>query len=150
MTLTVAFSVDVHRLALPLSLVTQVTRAAAITPVPNAPAIVMGVVDFHGEIIPVMNVRVRLGLEARPMSLTDQMVITRTPLRAIAFVVDRVLGLAEWDDADFVPASAVVPDVAFLEGIARDHDGLILLYDPDAFLRTEEAHQLAQAMSSYG
>jgi len=49
----VVFNLDDRRFAMPLSAVVRVERIVAITPLPRAPEIVLGVVNMHGQIIPV-------------------------------------------------------------------------------------------------
>lgn len=150
MAMTVDFLVDHHHLALPLPVVVQVTRVAAITPVPRAPAVVLGVLDFHGEIVPVMDIRARLGLETRSLRLSDQLIIARTPRRRLAIVADRVLGLQAWDERDFVSARTVVPQTVFLDGVARSPQGLLLVYEPDALLGGDEIAALDEALAEHG
>lgn len=149
MELTVVFALDEQRFALPVRMVEQVVRAVTITPVPKAPAVVQGIINFRGAIVPVLDIRQRLGLPARPMALADQIIIACTPSRHIAFAVDSIIEVAEWSEADFVTAQSVVPGVEFLDGVLRNREGLILVYDPDAFFLAEEHplldHALAQA-----
>ena len=49
----VSFSLDDRQFAVPLSAVMRVERIVAITPLPKAPEIVLGVVNMHGQVIPV-------------------------------------------------------------------------------------------------
>ncbi|RTL50588.1 MAG: chemotaxis protein CheW [Rhodocyclaceae bacterium] len=142
----VVFVLDEQRFAVPLPMVEQVVRAVAVSPLPKAPAVVRGMIDVHGEIVPVMDIRLRLGLPSRAMALSDQIIIARTSSRHIAFAVENIAGVAEWDDVDFVAAQAVVPGVEFLDGVVRNREGLILVYDPDAFFLAEEHPQLDHAL----
>lgn len=141
---SVIFALDGQQFALPLPMVEKVVRAQAITPLPRAPTIVSGIIDFHGEIVPVMDIRLRLGLPPRPIALSDQIIIARTPRRPLAFAVDNILDVAEWHDQDRVPAEAVVAGVEFLGGVLRNQAGVILMYDPGAFFLPEECQQLDQ------
>ncbi len=50
----VAFTLGEQRYALPLTTVQRVVRMVEVTPLPKAPEIVLGVIDFQGNIIPVM------------------------------------------------------------------------------------------------
>ena len=55
----VVFSLDDQRYALPLARVHRCIRVVAITPLPEAPAIVLGIIDLGGAVIPVINIRRR-------------------------------------------------------------------------------------------
>lgn len=143
---SVIFVLDGQQFALPLLMVERVVRAVAVTPLPKAPAVVLGIIDFHGEIVPVMDIRVRLGLPPRLIALSDQFVIARTPDRHIAFVVEEILDVAEWRDEDRVPADELVSGIEFLDGVLRNREGMILMYDPGAFFLPEE-HQLLDQLA---
>jgi len=56
------FHLDDQRFAVPLPASVRVERAVAITPLPKAPDIVMGIINFHGQIIPVVNIRSRFNM----------------------------------------------------------------------------------------
>jgi purine-binding chemotaxis protein CheW len=49
----VVSNLDDRRFAMPLSAVVRVERIVAITPLPKAPEIVLGVINMHGQVIPV-------------------------------------------------------------------------------------------------
>ena len=61
--------------ALPSSIVKEVLRAFSATPLPNAPPMVEGLLNVRGEIIPLVNLRRRMGLPERPLSLTDHFIV---------------------------------------------------------------------------
>jgi len=75
----IIFSLDEPRYALPLSLVERVVRIVEITPLPKAPDIVMGVINMHGQILPVINVRRRFNLPEREIRLEDQLIMLVHP-----------------------------------------------------------------------
>src|SRR5262245_6063358 len=84
---------DGGTLALPSSDVVEVVRAVAVTPLPKAPAIVEGVMNVRGKVVPVINVRARLGLSAREIAPSDHFVIARVAGREVALHVDQALSL---------------------------------------------------------
>ena len=90
----IVFTLDDQRYALPLPAADRVVRMAAITPLPNAPGIILGVVNFQGRVIPVINVRRRFCLPEREIALTDQLVVAHTARRPVALVADAVLAEA--------------------------------------------------------
>lgn len=142
----VVFWLDGHALALPLTAVVRAIRAIAVTPLPNAPAIVRGVIDVHGEIVPVVDIRGRFGLPEREPALEDHILIARLPHRPLALPVDQVGGVIAWQEEDLVAADALAPGTRYLKGILRAADGLVLIQDLEALLSTEEQHVLDDAI----
>lgn len=118
-----------------------------ITPLPKAPEIVLGIVNFHGRIVPAINLRSRFSLPDRPVSLTDQLIIARTPRRAVALVVDAVEGVVECPDHQIVAAETIVPAAGHVAGVMKLSDGLVLIHDLARCLSLDEERQLDEAMA---
>jgi purine-binding chemotaxis protein CheW len=146
----VIFTLDNQRYALHLHAARRVVRMVAITPLPNAPDSILGVVDFHGQVIPVINVRRRFGLPERAIGaivLTDQLLIAHTARRPVALVVDAVLDVIENSTQKLIATENILPRMAYVEGVLKLPDGLILIHDLDTFLSLEEENILDHALA---
>lgn len=139
---------DALRIALPLSGVERVIRAVYVTPLPGAPAIVSGVANVQGRVIPVVDMRRRFRLPQRQMALADRIVIAHTAQRPVALVADSVSGVLEHAGPDRVDAETFLPGLEYVEGVVKLDDGLILIHDLDWFLSLDEAETLDQVMAS--
>jgi purine-binding chemotaxis protein CheW len=146
----VIFSLDNQRYGLGLTLAERVLPAVEITPLPKGPAIVLGVFDLQGRIVPVMNLRRRFGLPERPLSPDDQFIIARAGGRTVALVVDATAGVTELPAGAIVDAAALLPELPHLRGVARLPDGLVLLHDLETFLALDEAAALDRALRERG
>lgn len=144
----VVWVLDMQRYALPFSMIERVVRAVAVTPLPDAPDIVCGIVNVQGEVVPVVDMRRRLHLAVRDVALTDQLVLARTARRAVAFFADAVSAVAAYPDDSVVQAEIIMPGKGCIAGIARLPDGMILIHDLDRFLSLEEADVLDEALSN--
>jgi purine-binding chemotaxis protein CheW len=91
----VAFNLEEQQYALPLRSVRRVIRSVEITALAKAPAIVLGIIDLQGEMVPVISMRQRLGFSEPEPSVTDQMVIAETTKRSVALLVKSVTGVIE-------------------------------------------------------
>jgi purine-binding chemotaxis protein CheW len=87
----VVFEAASRTLALPAGDVVQVLRNAATAPVPGAPPWVRGVLDLRGRVVPVIDVRARLGEGSRPPRPEDQLLVARAGARLVALEVERVV-----------------------------------------------------------
>ena len=142
----VVFSLDEGRYGLDLEATERVLPALEVTPLPRAPAIVLGVINLHGRIIPVVDVRRRFGLPERSLSPQDRFVVTRAGGRTLALVVDAVAGVSHLQPADVVSAESVLGRLPHVAGVARLPDGLVLLHDLATFLALDEALALERAL----
>ncbi len=143
----VIFTLGDQRYGVPLPAVDRIVRIVDVTPLPQAPDIVLGVVNVQGRIIPVINVRRRFCLPERESLLTDQLIVAHTARRPLALVVDAVAGVLEYSDQQAVAPQQVLPGLEHLEGVVKMEDGLILIHDVDRFLSLDEEAVLGRAMA---
>jgi purine-binding chemotaxis protein CheW len=142
----VVFTLDEQWYALHLEAVERVVRAVAITPLPKAPEIVLGILDFQGEVIPVIDVRKRFRLPEKELRPEDQFIIARARALKVALVVDSAHGVMEESGRCTVAADAVLADMDYVAGVTRTGDGLVLIHDLDTFLSFGEENALAEAL----
>jgi purine-binding chemotaxis protein CheW len=142
----VLFSLGKHRFGLMIDDVERVLRAVALTPLPNAPAIVEGLISVAGAPVAVLDIRKRFGLRPRPIDVDDVLIITRTGERHVAIRADRVIGVVKVDPADVRDAKAVASMDPQIAGVASLSDGVVLLHDPQSFLTQAEAIELSKTM----
>lgn len=81
-----------HRFGVPLADVVQLLRAVAIVPLPRAPRVVEGIIDLHGSLVPVLDLRRRFGLPEQSLAPEHHLIVTRTGERRLALRVDRAEG----------------------------------------------------------
>ncbi|PYV88145.1 MAG: chemotaxis protein CheW [Acidobacteria bacterium] len=144
----VVFTLGEQRYALKLDAVERVLRAAEISPLPNTPEIVMGVINIRGQIVPVINTRRRFLLPEREISLTDLFIMARTSKRNVVLVADAVNGLVERSERDVVTAEEILGELECVEGVMKLDDGLVFIHDLERCLSLEEERMLDDAMGS--
>lgn len=143
----VVFALDDRRYGLPLSVVERVVRMVDVTPLPQAPEIVLGVVNVQGRVVPVLNLRRRFCLPERDVAPADQLVIARTARRAVALAVDAATGVLEYSARQAITARDIVPGIEYVEGVVKLADGLVLIHNLDKFLSLEEETALGRAIA---
>ncbi len=140
---TLIFEVADQRYGLPVAEVIQIIEMVAITPLPAAPEIVAGVIDFHGRVIPVVEVRRRLGKQGPAYTLRTPIIIAQINGRTVGLIVDKVSGVVELQPGQIelsekIFTAETAPPVQSLGGVARMSDGLLLILDLAAFLSLEK------------
>jgi purine-binding chemotaxis protein CheW len=140
--------VDGIRLALPLDSVAEILRAVAITPLPGAPPVVEGVISVRGEIVPVLNLRARLGLKSRRVSTSDRLAVAHAGSRRVAVRVDKVDWLVDIDPASIRPADELTSGLNHIKGVTQLDGGLVLIHDLETFLSIAEAESLDVALAA--
>jgi purine-binding chemotaxis protein CheW len=142
----VAFALNEQRYALRLAIVERIVRMVEITPLPNAPDIVLGVVNLQGRIIPIFNIRRRFGLEEREPDLDDHLLIAQTPRRTVGLFVDEALGIVDPGTGEVISSEKILPGIAHIEGVMKLEEGLLFIHDLELFLSLDEEKSLSEAL----
>lgn len=119
------FALDDQRYALPSSLVHELARAVTIISFPCASKRVEGVIDLHGRIVPVIDLRQHLGLTPRATQPGDHLIIFRSRDRLFAIRVDRVIDVCSFEPSKGEESLAISSSGA----IVQIHDGTVMVLD---------------------
>lgn len=141
------FVLSGERYGLMLADVREVVRAVRLTPLPDAPILVEGIFDLRGELVPVLDLRRRLGLPAKEIEVSDHLIVAEVGSRTVALRADLADSLYEvemhvWDGVGD-PGS----ERELTAGLARLSDGLVVIHDLERFLSAPEAEALLGALA---
>jgi purine-binding chemotaxis protein CheW len=145
---TLVFTLAAERFALPLRDVHEVVRAVAIRSLPQAPAVIEGIIDLRGELVPVFDLRARFRLPPKPLAPEDHLLVAQAGARKVALRVDQALALERLASVSTEREPNLPRDLGLLAGVARSDDGLVLIHDLRAFLNEAEALELDHALRS--
>jgi purine-binding chemotaxis protein CheW len=140
------FEVGGQTYGLPTADVRELVRAVAITPLPGAPGVIEGVVNVRGCVLPVLDVRARFRLPPKALDPSDHFIVASAGPRGVILRVDRATHLALVDEASVQPTEALGPAAAYVAGVARLEDGLVLIHDLRSFLSAAESGSLDEAL----
>jgi purine-binding chemotaxis protein CheW len=143
----VVFRLNHGRYALPLSTADRVVRAVQVTSLPNAPPVVLGAINVHGEVLPVLNIRRRFRLPDRAISANDWFLLARAGGRKVVLVIDDAEGVITCPATEVLPIHHIVADLEYLSGVVKLPDGLVLIHDLERFLSETEARALNDAIN---
>jgi len=108
--------------ALPSRDIAHMEMVEHITAVPNAPSYVEGVVFSRGQVVPVVNLRVRFGFERASPDLRARLLVVKVGERVVGMVVDSAREFAT------IPASAIQPPHTAIAGLSGDYlEGVAVL-----------------------
>lgn len=143
----VVFSIDDIRFAVPISSVEYIIKAVEVYPFPGSPELLLGIINYHGETVPVINLRQKLRLKDKPVSSNDYFIVSRTGERKIVFVADKISGYLELDVTKIKNVHAIWPGISRIESIASWEDEYILITNFMEFLSSEENDALNAVLS---
>jgi purine-binding chemotaxis protein CheW len=127
------------RLAIALEAVAEVGRVPATARVPGAPEWLAGVANWRGRLLPVLDIRPMLGVEAGPVDRWSRIVLVVADNLTVGLLVDAVEGTdVAGDRVEELPAAVTGPAAALLAGQIPHDDGPLGVLDVDALLRLRE------------
>ncbi len=121
---------------IPSEVVQQMEMIDRITPVPKAQPFVEGVVFSRGQVIPVLNLRVKFGLEKIPYDLRTRLIVIQINQRTVGLVVDTAREFISVPIDAMQPPPEGMPGLSsrYLSGIATLGDRVVLLLNVEELL----------------
>jgi purine-binding chemotaxis protein CheW len=110
------------------------------TRIANAPAFIKGVVNLRGVIVPIVDLRVKLGCEAVEYNEFTVVIVLNVAGRVVGAVVDSVSDVLELphDSVKPAPELASSVDTSFITGIGNVGDRMLILMDIEAFMSSAD------------
>ena len=121
-----AFGIDILR-------VQELKGYSAVTPIPNAPAHVKGVMNLRGAVIGIIDLRERIGLPRAPYTKVTVTIVVTVGAKIAGLVVDSVSDVIDLQAPDLAPAPEfdASVDLSFVTGIGTIANQLVTLLDVD-------------------
>jgi purine-binding chemotaxis protein CheW len=142
----VCFELRAQELALPIADVRETVPVPPITRVFLAPACLSGVFSLRGEIVPVIDLALLLGLPATAASHDSKIVVVDCAAGTVGIVVDRLRDLRTVDGAlDPPPANLAAEIASLMLGVIATPTGSVRVLDAHAVLTVEPLRALARA-----
>jgi purine-binding chemotaxis protein CheW len=134
----VAFTITEKEYALEIKNVSQVIRIKEITPIPQTPDFVEGVIIWHGKVMPLISLHKKFSLEKQGSNKLNRIIITGVHGYPIGIIVDQVTDVLNLEAANLEPPGALFREANYLVGIGKIGKRLILLMDVEKLLSPQE------------
>lgn len=139
----IIFKLNDEKFAANINHIASITEYASITPLPNGPAYVDGLLNLRGDIIPVVNLKKRFNLAEQRMN-QKRILIARKGDMQIGFLVDDASQSMSVDTTNILPPPkiAIKRDNAYISEVCVHKGELIIVIDLDRVLSDEEIVEL--------
>ena len=141
------FWTDDQRYGVSILNVVQIIGIQAITPIPEYPEYAKGIINLRGEIIPIIDARLRLGKREAEYTEKTCIIIANIHSTSIGFIVDSVDEVTNILPEDICRTPQMAgghAESAFLTGVATVAGNIVLLLDIHKILSVDQAEQLLQ------
>ena len=144
----VGFMIGKELFGVDILMVQEIIRAAPITAVPNSPDFVEGVINLRGNIIPVIELRKRLGFVTPDVSMEDSWIlILDIEGRITGFIVDSVTEVLKIQESAIEPPPDIVVaglESQYIRGVCEIDEKLLILLDFKCILLVDEIKKLRE------
>ena len=142
----VTFNLDHETYGINVMQVQEVLPMAEIAPVPGAPSFVMGIINLRGNVVTVIDTRMRFGLAREEAEPTSRVVVIETNEQIAGILVDSVNEVVEVGESEVDTAPNVGNDESarYIYGVVSRQDGLLILVDVNKLLTQQEWAEVSQ------
>jgi purine-binding chemotaxis protein CheW len=139
--------------AVPVETVLEILDMREMFRMPDAPAHLAGLIDVRGRSVPVIDLRVKLGLGATAVTENTRIMVLDVPLPrrqlVVGLIADRVFEVASLDDGKIEPP----PDIGtkwrsdYIRGVGRRGENFVVVFDLGRLFTSDEPVLLATSGS---
>lgn len=136
----VSFKVGNEEFGVDILKVQEINKMTVITKVPNSPEFVEGVINLRGRVIPIIDLRKRLGMPEKEHDKNTRIVVVELASKTVGFVVDavsEVLRISK-DITEKPPELVAGVDSEYITSVAKLDDRLLILLDLERVLNKEQ------------
>ncbi|WP_413576017.1 chemotaxis protein CheW [Bdellovibrio sp. HCB290] len=126
--------------------VREINQFGEITPVPRTPEYVKGVMNLRGKIIPVVNLRVKFGMDAQDKTRDTCIIVIDTEIGQVGMIVDSVKEVVDLEDNQIEPSPVLGNhnSMHFVRGMGKVDNRVVILVDIVAAFSSDQMGQMAE------
>ncbi len=138
------FSVGDEEYVIDIMRIRQIIEPQPITPVPKSPPFFEGVIELRGNIIPIIDLRKRFGMNPKGITRLTKYIIVVVKKRVLGLIVDAVLEVVTVPHQNIKPAPKIVLNSTskYFVGVCNHENRLLLLLNINKVLTSSEQEQL--------
>lgn len=140
----IVFQIDNEEYAVDVQQVGSIEKIEPITRVPETARFVKGVINLRGVVIPIIDLRIRFGMEEMAYTDTSRIIIVYVDDMEVGLVVDSANDVIDIQEETIEAAPEVVGSVKvdYVEGVVKHNERLFILLDLQKVLTTVEIEDL--------
>jgi purine-binding chemotaxis protein CheW len=138
------FSLDQEEYGIGILKVREIIGMLGITPVPQTPRFVKGVINLRGQVIPVVDLRLKFGMPELEYTERTSIIVVEVrgqsgniPIGIVVDAVSEVVNI-KGEDIEDTPTFGTRLDTEYILGMAKTEGGVKILLDIDQVLSAEE------------
>jgi len=142
----ITFTLDEETYAVPIQAIEEIIGLQEISLLPNVPPFIKGVINLRGEIVPIMDLRLKFGLDEKAYTQFTVFLIVRVDERLVGMVVDNVADVLVLEPSKIqkTPVFSAKISTDFIDGVYKDtQQEMVILVNVPSLVKLEELDALA-------
>ncbi|MFA5518970.1 MAG: chemotaxis protein CheW [Spirochaetota bacterium] len=146
----VSFMLDDVEYGVDILSVHEILRFPELTRLPNTPPFIKGVINLRGNVIPVVDMRIRFGFKEGAVTDLTRIIVVETDGKQVGILVDNVYQVVRIPVSSIDPPSDLITGISedFISGIGRLRDRLIVLLNMTQIIFLEDNEEEKSFISS--
>lgn len=125
-------------LGIPIEIVVQIVGLQEITPMPELPNYAKGVINLRGAIIPVIDMRLRLGQDEQEYNDRTCIIVTNISEVQVGFIIDEVDSVIDITEDQFAAPPKLTKKNGYVTSVAKLDDKVALIVNAEKLLGETE------------
>lgn len=140
----VSFYLEKEEYGVDILKVREINKMMQLTKVPNAPEYIEGVINLRGKIIPVVDLRTKLGMSRREQDIHSRIIVVDVEDKTLGFIVDRVSEVLRIPKSVTEAPPAIVSgiDSEYITSVGKLDDRLLILLDLNKVFNDKEKEKI--------
>jgi len=142
----VSFNIEDEEFGVDILKVQEIIKTSEITSIPDSPFHVEGVINLRGKVIPIIDLRIKLGSQKKAFDHKTRILVVEIDNKTIGFIVDSVKEVLR------IPQDIIETPPKIVEGIKSDYitaicklnNRLLILLDMEKILTDQEINTMAE------
>jgi len=124
-----AFSLGSEDYALDISVIREILKPREITEIPRVPEFLLGIISLRGNIIPIFDLKRRMGLGVTEIGSNSRIIVCQEGDRLAGLLIDRITQVTTIQEEKIEPTPTIFSgrDRALLDGVGRVQDKVLIL-----------------------
>ncbi len=141
----VTFVVNDELFAIDAVNVKEIIKLTSITTVPHLPPFLRGVINLRGTIIPVMDLKLKLGMKGTPYARNACIVVIEVSFGIMGFLIDSIADVVHFTEGQISDTPSFGPEIKteYIKGIGNAERGLIIILNVERLLSDAEIKLLS-------
>lgn len=146
----VSFKIENEEFGVDILRVQEINKLTNITKVPNTSDFIEGVINLRGRIIPVVNLRTRLGIPKKENDKNTRIVVVELTNNTIGFLVDAVSEVLRIPKniTEQPPELVTGVDTKYITSVAKLEDRLLILLDLEKLLTVDQTQEVESVLEN--